>query len=114
LIGDIAAYADSLYSGQPPEPMAGTQDALADIDAALAKLDASNQYWSTFKALRYDIRETLRIERLRKFHLGESGHTRTATWSSGNSLTTECDDLADPRRCTIGRPCFHQLAPLVE
>jgi hypothetical protein len=34
-------------------------DALSDIDAALAKLDASNQYWSAFKALRYDIREAL-------------------------------------------------------
>jgi hypothetical protein len=37
-----------------------TKDALADIDAAPAKLDSSNQYWSTFKALRYDIREALR------------------------------------------------------
>ncbi len=36
------------------------QDALADIDAALAKLDASDQYWSTFKVLRYDIREALK------------------------------------------------------
>jgi tetratricopeptide (TPR) repeat protein len=35
------------------------QDALADIDAALAKIDASSQYWSTFKALRHDIREAL-------------------------------------------------------
>ncbi|WP_342712630.1 NB-ARC domain-containing protein [Bradyrhizobium sp. B124] len=33
------------------------QDALADINVAVAKLDASSQYWSTFMALRHEIRE---------------------------------------------------------
>jgi hypothetical protein len=35
------------------------QDALTDIDAALAKHGVPDQYRSTFKALRYDIREAL-------------------------------------------------------
>jgi hypothetical protein len=35
------------------------REALSDIDAALAKIDASSEYWSTFKALRYDIQVAL-------------------------------------------------------
>lgn len=68
--GDAEATLESLDAKQEPWRsywlakarlgVGRAQDALADIDAALTRLDASNQYWSTFKALRYDIRETLR------------------------------------------------------
>jgi len=33
-------------------------DALTDIDNALAKIDAANEYWSTFKAQRFEVRAT--------------------------------------------------------
>jgi hypothetical protein len=68
--GDAEATLESLDARQEPwrsywlaKARLGAgraQDAVMNIDAALAKLDPSNQYWSTFKALRYDIRDALR------------------------------------------------------
>jgi tetratricopeptide (TPR) repeat protein len=67
--GDAEAMLEPLHAKQEPWRSywlakarygAGkVQDALGDIDAALAQLDPSKPYWSTFKALRYEIREAL-------------------------------------------------------
>jgi hypothetical protein len=35
------------------------KDALADIDNALSKIDNTNEYWSTFKAQRFEARAAL-------------------------------------------------------
>jgi hypothetical protein len=49
----------SYWLAKPRLGAGRAQDALMDINVALGKIDAASQYWSTFKAVHYEIRVVL-------------------------------------------------------